>query len=162
QRGLSTLTPPESILAQDSVSWMYKGEWQSVLSDRAFLSVNVGRSTLGWPMVVAVDAATKPSVPYRGDGSVSRAGWDAVNSNRSKPQVKAQATYYLPGKAGGHDFKFGFETIHDWYRLGINGQSGTYRISYPGSSANPGNADRIRFADVGAYSDFDNGWKTAA
>jgi hypothetical protein len=52
--------------------------------------------------------------------------------------------------------------LHDWYRLGINGQSGTYRISFPGTSAAPGNADRIRFADVGAYSDFDNGWKTAA
>jgi hypothetical protein len=60
KRGLSTLVPPESILAQDSVSWMYKGEWQSVLSDRAFLTVNVGRSTLGWPMVTAVDSAVQP------------------------------------------------------------------------------------------------------
>jgi hypothetical protein len=162
KRGLSTLVPPESILAQDSVSWMYKGEWQSVLSDRAFLTVNVGRSTLGWPMVTAVDSAVQPPNQFRGDGSIKGAGWNAFNSNRSKPQVKAQSTYYLPGKAGGHDFKFGFESLHDWYRLGINGQSGTYRISYPGTSAAPGNADRIRFADVGAYSDFDNGWKTAA
>ena len=30
KRGLSTLVPPESILAQDSWSTMYKGEWQSV------------------------------------------------------------------------------------------------------------------------------------
>jgi len=72
-------------------------------------------------------------------------------------------TYFVPGKSSGsHDLKFGFEDLYDWYRLGINGQSGTYRISYPGTSTNPGVADRIRFADVGAYSDFDNGWKTAA
>ena len=138
---------------------MYKGEWQSVISDRAFLSVNVGRSSLNWPMVTAVDSAVQPSLQYRGDASVGGAGWNAFNSNRKKPQVKAQMTYYLPGtKAGSHDFKFGFEDLYDWYRLGINGQSGTYRISFPGSRLAPGNADRIRFADVGAYSDFDNGW----
>src|SRR5262249_56335162 len=100
---------------------------------------------------------------WGGGGGVGGGGWNAFNSIGSKPQVKAQATYYLPGKtAGSHDFKFGFETLHDWYRLGINGQSGTYRISYPGTATNPGNPDRIRFADVGAYSDFDNGWKTSA
>jgi Carboxypeptidase regulatory-like domain len=162
QRGLSALVPPESILAQDSISQMYKGEWQSVLSDRAFLTVNIGRASLAWPMVTAVDSAAQPPLQFRGDGSQAGAGWNAFNSNRRKPQVKAQATYYLPGKAGGHDFKFGFEDLYDWYRLGINGQSGTYRISYPGSTVARGNADRIRFADVGAYGDFDNGWKTAA
>ena len=40
-------------------------------------------------------------------------------------------TYYLPGKAGSHDFKFGFEDIYDSYHFGINGQSGPYRLSYP-------------------------------
>ncbi|HEY7291448.1 MAG TPA: carboxypeptidase regulatory-like domain-containing protein [Vicinamibacterales bacterium] len=162
KRGLSTLNPPESILAQDSWSQMYKGEWQSVLSERAFLSVNVGRFTLAWPMATAVDAASQPSLQFRGNSAVGGAGWNAFNSNRSKPQLKAQMTYYVPSKSGSHDLKFGFEDIHDWYRLGINGQSGTYRISYPGTPANPGAADRIRFADVGAFSDFDNGWKTAA
>ena len=163
KRSLSTLIPPESILAQDSISQMYKGEWQSVLSDRSFVSVNVGRSSLAWPMVAAVDPAVRVPQQFRGDGSRAGAGWDAFNSNRKKPQVKAQMTYYLPGtSAGSHDFKFGFEDLYDWYRLGINGQSGTIRLSYPGSTASPGAPDRIRFADVGAYSDFDNGWKTAA
>ena len=77
KRGLSTLVPPESILAQDSVSWMYKGEWQSVLSDRAFLNVNVGRFTLDWPMVPAVDprgaAANIPAI-YRNDSSQTGSG----------------------------------------------------------------------------------------
>ena len=47
-----------------------------------------------------------------------------------KPQVKAQMTYFLPDKAGSHDFKFGFEDIYDSYHFGINGQSGPYRLSY--------------------------------
>src|SRR4029077_8834635 len=69
-RNLSTLVPPESILAQDSSSKMYKAEWQSVLSDRMFLNVNVGRFTLAWPMVPAVDprgAAANIAALYRSD-----------------------------------------------------------------------------------------------
>ena len=62
ERGLSTLVPPESIGAQDSVSWMIKGEWQSVLSNRAFLDVNVGRFTEDWPMKPAVDPRRQAGV----------------------------------------------------------------------------------------------------
>src|SRR5439155_1513675 len=55
KRGLSTLLPPESVRAQDSMSRMYKGEWQRVISNRTFFNVNVGNFTLDWPMVVQVD-----------------------------------------------------------------------------------------------------------
>ena len=161
-RNLSTLVPAQSILAQDSWSKMYKGEWQSVLSDKLFLNVNVGRFTLDWPMVPAVDpraaAANIPAV-YRADGSQTGSGWNAFSTFRSKPQVKAQATYYLPGKAGSHDFKFGFEDFYDSYHFGINGQSGPYRLSYPAKGAAP---DRIRFIDTGLPSDYNSGWTAGA
>ena len=82
-------------------------------------------------MVPAVDPATRVPAIYRSvPGQQTGAGWNAFTSGRSKPQVKAQMTYYLPEKGGSHDFKFGFEDIKDWYRLGINGQSGPYRLSY--------------------------------
>src|SRR3989454_1492172 len=70
KRGLSTLLPPESVRAQDSYSRMYKGEWQRVISDRAFLSVNSGNFTLDWPMVVQVDPATRPPEVFRGAGNL--------------------------------------------------------------------------------------------
>ncbi|HKB12954.1 MAG TPA: TonB-dependent receptor [Vicinamibacterales bacterium] len=163
-RNLSTLVPPESILAQNSWSKMYKGEWQSVLSDRAFLNVNVGRFTLDWPMVPAVDprasAANIPAVYRSVPGKQTGSGWNAFSTFRSKPQVKAQATYYLPGKAGSHDFKFGFEDIYDSYHFGINGQSGPYRLSY--STPTSPTADRIRFIDTGLPSDYNNGWTAGA
>ena len=54
KRGLSTLIPPESVRAQDSMSRMYKGEWQRVVSNRTFFNVNVGNFTLDWPMAVQV------------------------------------------------------------------------------------------------------------
>ena len=53
RRGISALLPAESVRAQDSMSRMYKGEWQKVLTDRTFFNVNVGNFTLDWPMVVA-------------------------------------------------------------------------------------------------------------
>jgi outer membrane receptor protein involved in Fe transport len=159
RRGLSNLLPLESVRAQDSYSRMYKGEWQWVASNRAFVSVNGGNFTLDWPMAVQVDPATKPSEIDRSTGAVRGAGWNAFTTRRKKPQVKAQLTYYLPEKAGSHDFKFGFEDLYDYYRLGINGTSGTIRYSYPTFAS--GQANRIRFADVGATGDFGTGWTTS-
>jgi Carboxypeptidase regulatory-like domain/TonB dependent receptor len=159
-RGLSTLVPPESILAQDSWSAMYKGEWQSVLSNRAFLDINVGRFTLAWPMVPAVDPAVKvPSIYRSVTGLQTGAGWNAFTTKRSKPQVKAQMTYYLPDKGGSHDFKFGFEDMLDSYHFGINGQSGPYRLSYATPTSTT--ADRIRFVDTGAPGDYGSGWNAS-
>src|SRR5437660_10835301 len=100
KRGLSTLVTPESVRAQDSYSRMYKGEWQFVMSDRAFLNVNVGNFTLDWPMVVQVDPAVKPPIQYRSTTAIAGAGWNAFTTARKKPQVKAQMTYYLPQASG--------------------------------------------------------------
>jgi hypothetical protein len=76
---------------------MYKGEWQRVITSRAFLDVNVGNFTLDWPMVVQVDPATRPPETFRAvPGLVDGAGWIAFSTYRKKPQLKAQATYYLP------------------------------------------------------------------
>jgi hypothetical protein len=159
KRGLSTLLPPESVRAQDSYSRMYKGEWQFVASDRAFLNVNVGNFTLDWPMKVQVDPTTKPPLAFRSNLSVGGAGWNAFTTGRKKPQLKAQMTYYLPDKGGSHDLKFGFEDIYDWYRLGINGTSGPVRYSFPSPTSTQ--ADRVRFVDIGATGDFEKGWNAS-
>ena len=87
------------------------------------------RSTGRWCR--AVDprgAAREHSAIYRDRQSQTGAGWNAFTTFRSKPQVKAQMTYYLPGKAGSHDFKFGFEDIYDSYQLRHQRQSGPYRL----------------------------------
>lgn len=154
KRGLSALLAPESVRAQDSYSKMYKGEWQRVWTNRLFMNVTVGRFTLDWPMVVQVDPATRPPRIDLATGRQTGAGWNAFTTGRSKPQVKAQSTYYLPDKVGSHDFKFGFEYIYDWYRFGINGTSGP--VQYRDFQGEP---IRVRFADVGAPGDFDKGWK---
>ncbi|HWW88880.1 MAG TPA: carboxypeptidase regulatory-like domain-containing protein, partial [Vicinamibacterales bacterium] len=155
-RNLSTLTPPESILAQDSWSRMAKGEWQSVISNRTFLTAKYGYYRENWPMVPAVDPSVRPAEQFRSNLSVAGAGWNAFTTVRNKPQASAQMTYYLPDKAGSHDFKFGFEDIYDQYRFGINGQSGPIRYSF----ATPTSPvpDRIRFADTGDPAQYGSGW----
>ena len=157
KRGLSIFLPPESVRAQDSMSRMYKGEWQRVISNRTFFNVNVGNFTLDWPMVVQVDPATRPPEVFRTTTAVDGAGWIAFSTFRKKPQVKAQLTYYLPEKGGSHDFKFGFESLNDSYRYGHNGKSGPIRYSYAGSDAS-GSPDRIRFIDTGDPATYGTDW----
>jgi hypothetical protein len=157
RRGISSLLPAESVRAQDSYSRMYKGEWQKVLSDRTFLNVSGGNFTLDWPMAVKVDPATNSPKLFRATTAVAGAGWNAFSTARKKPQFKAQLTYYLPEKAGSHDFKFGFESILDSYRYGHNGTSGQIRYSYACADTSCG-TDRIRFVDTGASGDYGNGW----
>ena len=79
---------------------------------------------------------------FRSTGAQAGAGWISFTTNRKKPQVKAQLTYYLPEKGGSHDFKFGFESLNDSYRYGHNGKSGPIRYSFAGSDAS-GSPDRI-------------------
>ncbi len=160
KRGLSTLLPPESVRAQDSYSRMYKGEWQRVISDRAFLTVNSGNFTLDWPMVVQVDPAVRPPEVFRGAGNaVDGAGWISFTTNRKKPQIKAQTTYYVPGtRAGSHDFKSGFEYLYDSYRYGHNGRSGPIRYSFPGAGPPACAPDRSRFIETGDPNSYGTDW----
>ncbi len=157
QRGLSSLRPPESIQAQDSTSRMYKGQFQRVMSNRGFLDVLYGNFSLDWPMVPAVDPVARPPQVFRDTTAVAGAGWNSFTTGRKKPQIKAHYTHFLP-KGGNHDFKFGFETIYDWYRFGINGSNGPIRYSYAREGAAP---DRIRFADTGTNASFEDTWRSS-
>src|SRR3954470_11520623 len=65
KRNLSTLVPPESVLAQDSLTYTYKGEWQRVVSNRTFFDVNVGNYHSLWPMVPQVSPSVDPPKVYR-------------------------------------------------------------------------------------------------
>jgi hypothetical protein len=68
-------------------------------------------------------------------------------------------TYFLPEKAGSHDFKFGYEYIYDSYHFGINGQSGPYRLSY--ATPTSPSPDRIRFVDTGLPSQYGSSWNAS-
>jgi hypothetical protein len=158
-RGLSVTTPPESILAQDSDSWMYKGQWRRVWSNRLFTDVNVGLFGFGWPMQPNVDWRTHPPRTDLGNGTNSGAGWISGDPggpftfDRNKPQVTVTSTYFLPERAGSHDLKFGFEWLDDQSKFGNNGNSGP--ILY--RDRNGGTAE-IEFFDFNTFETFGTDW----
>jgi carboxypeptidase family protein len=144
QRGISALRSPEAVFGQDTISRMYKGEWQRVVSLRAFLDLTLARFTLDSPFTTDTDPVAHPPTAALDTGHVTGAPFGIGTTRRSKPQIKAQLTYYLPDRAGSHDFKFGFEDIYDSYRSGANGVTGS--IQYRTQDGTP---VRVRFLDVG-------------
>jgi len=161
-RGLSVTTPPDSILAQDSDSWMYKGQWQRVWSNRLFTDVNIGLFGFGWPMAPNVDFQTNPPRTDLGNSLNSGAGWLAGDAggpftfDRHKPQITVASTYFLPDRVGSHDLKFGFEWMDDQSKFGNNGNSGP--ILYRDRNAA---AAEIEFFDFNTFETFGTGWTGA-
>ncbi len=161
-RGLSNTIGPDSILAQDSQSWMYNGQHQRVWSNRLFTEVKVGLFGFGWPMVPAVDWRVSPPREDTGTGVQTGAGWLAGDAggpftfDRNKPQVNAMASYFLPQAAGSHDFKIGFEWQDDQSKFANNGSSGS--ILYRDLN---GAEDIVRITDLGTFETFGSAWTGA-
>ena len=162
RRGLSASIGPDSILAQDSRSWMYNGQWQRVWSNRIFSDLKVGLFGFGWPMAPAVDWKTNAPRVDTGTTIETGAGWQAGDAggpftfDRNKPQISWTATYFLPEKAGSHDFKFGYEYANDQSKFASNGNSGP--ILYRDLN---GAVNEIRLTDVGTFESFGDTWTGA-
>jgi hypothetical protein len=162
-RGLSATTPPESALAQDSVTMLYNSRWQRTWSSRMFTELNAGVFGYDWPMAPNVDYKTKPPRHDNGTGVDSGAGW--LNSNgafgpnrilRDKPQMFGTLTYYLPTRAGSHDFKTGFEVLNDQSYNVANGASGPF-LYFDLNGA----LSQVRIADFGDPGKLDVDWTQA-
>lgn len=146
-RFLSANRPAESILAQDSWSWLHKLEWQRVWSDRLYSNIQVNHFGFGWPMAPNTDPATSPPRYDTGTTQWSGAGWRPFTFNRWKPHSTGQFNYYLPTGSGSHDFKFGWDWQIDERQFGWNANAGAARY-LDNSEQDPGrplNVDRIHF-----------------
>ena len=149
-RGLSANVPAESIRAQDSWTWLHKAEWQRVWSDRLYSNIQVNHFGFGWPMVPAVDPATKPPRYDAGTGNLTGAGFGVFSFNRWKPHTTGQFNYYLPTDTGSHDLKFGWDWQIDEAQFGWNSNSGAveYEDNSSQDPARPHNVDEILFWSV--------------
>jgi hypothetical protein len=162
RRGLSNTIGPDSILAQDSRSWMYNAQHQRVWTNRLFTDLKVGLFGFGWPMAPSVDWRTNPPREDTGTGVQTGAGWltgDAggpFTFDRNKPQVVFNTTYFLPNKAGSHDLKAGVEWLDDQSKFGNNGNSGPILYRDRNSVV-----DEIRVTDLGTFEEFGTAWTSA-
>jgi len=152
-RGLSVTTAPEAAQPQDSISWVYKGEYQRVWNSQWFTDVKVNLFGYDFPLGVKIDYKTKAPRIDTATSFVSGAAWDAFDLARQKPQITAQTTYFIPDKAGSHDLKFGYEYVLDISKYTIDGRSGPIQYRDLG-----GNTNEIQFVDVGNNSDLKNTW----
>jgi outer membrane receptor protein involved in Fe transport len=153
-RGLSSIVPAESVLAQESWSWFHKAEWQRAWSERLSTSLLVGHFGYNWQMVPRADPLTQPPRLDTATGVQTGAGWQPFTSDRWKPQSTGQIDYYLDtARAGKHDVKLGW----DW-QLDRNGNawsdaSGAIRYLDNSQFGRPSAVpevfvDRILFANV--------------
>lgn len=146
-RELSSTRGPQSILAQNSWTWLHKLEWQRVWSDRLYSNIQVNHFGFGWPMTPNTDPSTDPPRYDSGTELWAGAGWRPFTFNRWKPHTTGQFNYYLPAGSGSHDFKFGWDIQIDERQFGWNANSGAVRYLDNSSQdpARPHNVNQIHF-----------------
>ena len=153
-RGLSLTVPPESVLAQESSTSIFKVEWQRTWSDRLSSSIMVGYFGYEWQMVPTVDPGARPPRLDTATSMQAGAGWAPFTSNRWKPQSTGQFNYHLPTeRAGSHDLRVGWDWQIDRNGPAWSDASGAIRYLDNSAYGKPTSipdvfVDRILFANV--------------
>ena len=105
--------PKDSTVAQRHWAWVYKAEWNKVVSDTSFAEVRGGQFGYNWPLVPNADV-DRPADPGLDNSQVSGPNLNRLQ-NRRRNQVLASVSYFKDGLAGSHDFKFGGEVFHETF-----------------------------------------------
>ena len=103
---------PVSTWEQLYWAWVWKGEWNSVISDKTFFELRAGQFGYNWPNH---SNGGQPRFEDRGNNIVtgSNREWER---DRRRNQVLGSLSYFKDGLAGSHNFKFG----GDWFREIVN------------------------------------------
>ncbi len=118
-RGLSLTTPIESAYYQASKNRPTKLEWTSVLSDRAFLDLQVSHWLNAFPLYPTKTGSSDTTGvgPGRIDlatGQLSGGNNAYQDQFRYKPQIAGSLAYFVDNFGpGSHNFKLGFEWQRD-------------------------------------------------
>lgn len=104
-----TYTKESQTNKQDSGSWVYKGEWNSTVSDKLYFETRYGEFGYYFPL----SANGSEGFFWRDSGTEILDGthqqWQL---DRQRKQITASATYFLDtAKMGTHTFKFGGEQL---------------------------------------------------
>jgi hypothetical protein len=97
-------------------AWVYKAEWNSILSDKTFVEVRGGQFGYNWPNH---SQGGQPRFEDRGNNFVygSNREWDR---DRRRNQVLGSLSHFKDGWGGSHNFKFGGDIFREvvneyWY-----------------------------------------------
>jgi len=110
-------------------AWVYKGEWNKVLSDNAFAEVRGGQFGYTWPLLPNA-SASGPRIEDLSNSEVSGPNRD-WRQKRRRNQGLGSLTYFKDGFYGSHDLKFGAEVFHETlYEAWLPTSYGNMSISY--------------------------------
>lgn len=102
-----------STVGQRHWAWVYKAEWNKVLSDSTFGEVRGGQFGYNWPLTPNANA-TGPRIEDLSNSLVSGPNLHR-QQNRRRNQILGSLSYFKDGLAGSHDFKFGGEVFHETF-----------------------------------------------
>ncbi|MDP3716533.1 MAG: carboxypeptidase regulatory-like domain-containing protein [Acidobacteriota bacterium] len=97
---------PDQTWRQDSGSWVYKGEWNSTVSDKLYLEARAGDFGYYFPLLGngTQDFSFRDSGLQTIDGTGRR--WQ---TDRDRKQLTLASTYFLDSGSGSHTLKAGLE-----------------------------------------------------
>jgi Carboxypeptidase regulatory-like domain len=105
-----TYASPEQTYLQDSGSWVYKGEWNSTLSDKLYLEARYGDFGYYFPLI----ANSSDPFAWRDTGRTVLEGANQIwQLDRDRKQYNLAATYFLDTGKGSHTFKMGGELLKE-------------------------------------------------
>jgi hypothetical protein len=105
-----TYNSPEQTYKQNSGSWVYKGEWNSTVSDKLYVEARYGDFGYYFPLVT-----NSPDNFFWHDTGrlVSEGAHQAQQLDRDRKQWTAASTYFLDTGTGSHTLKFGGELLKE-------------------------------------------------
>jgi hypothetical protein len=133
-----TYDSPEQTTAQDSGSWVYKGEWNSTISDKVYLEARYGDFGYYFPLITN----SADNFFWNDTGrAVSQGAHQIWQLDRDRKQYNLAGTYFLDTAAGSHTFKMGAELLKEMSWEGYLQQRGG-NISH---NYNNGNSNTVVF-----------------
>ena len=105
-----TYKSPEQTFKQNSGSWVYKGEWNSTISDKLYFEARYGDFGYYFPLVTN----SPDNFFWHDTGAlISEGAHQAQQLDRDRAQYTAAATYFLDSSKGSHTIKIGGELLQE-------------------------------------------------
>jgi hypothetical protein len=141
-----TYSDPGQTFAQDSGSWVYKGEWNGTINDKLYVEARYGDFGYYFPLI----ANSNLGYFWRDTGrAVLEGSHQRWQLDRDRKQTTAAATYFLDTMRGSHTIKFGGELLKELAWEGYQEQwGGGMDLIY-----NNGNSSQVVFGPPTASCD---------
>ncbi len=129
-----TYASPEQTFMQDSGSWVYKGEWNSTISDKLYLEARYGDFGYYFPLITN----SSDSFFWNDIGRlVSEGAHQIWQLDRDRKQYNLATTYFLDTAKGSHTLKFGAELLKEQSWEGyLQQRGGNISHNYSNGAAN--------------------------